>query len=87
MSPIKETLPGWYTIDARHYLSWQRFAHPMLTRHSDGHRVPARILPPGPEPVLPSGRLSCHGPVARVSAGYRTHQREVERERVTERYA
>ena len=43
----QEPCPGWYYIDARHYLYWQRWAHPMLTRHGEGRRVPARILPLG----------------------------------------
>jgi hypothetical protein len=93
MTPIKEPCPGWYTIDAWHYLFWQRLAHPegsrdgpalrsrnrlaffppgplpcagpveppwsflarpMLARHGDGRRVPARILPP-PTGYLPRG--------------------------------
>jgi hypothetical protein len=36
---------------------------------------------------LRSGGAIPNGPAARVSTGYRTHQREVERERVTERSA
>ena len=60
----------------------QGWTRPALTRHGDGRRVPARAFPPVQVPVLPSGRLSCHGPAARVSTatgreGNEPHQRRV----------
>ncbi len=57
MTPIKEPCPGWYNIDAWHYLSWQRLAHPEGSR--DGPALRSRIrlafFPPGPAAVC----LSC----------------------------
>jgi hypothetical protein len=41
-----EPSPGWYNIDPRHYLSWQRLAHPEDSRDSPAEAVPypARLL-------------------------------------------
>jgi len=57
MRPIKEPCPGWYTIDAWHYLSWQRLAHPEGSRDGPARRSRFRLafFPPGP--------LPCAGPV------------------------
>jgi hypothetical protein len=48
MMPTKEPCRVGLIFVVWHYLSWQWLAHPMLTRHGEGRRVPARILPPGP---------------------------------------
>jgi hypothetical protein len=48
MKPTKEPCRVGTIFVVRHYLSWQRLARPLLTRHGEGRRVPARILPPGP---------------------------------------
>jgi hypothetical protein len=54
MTPIKETLPGWYTIDARHYLFWQNW--PTLKAHATGPPLRSRIrlafFPPSPLPCV-----------------------------------
>jgi hypothetical protein len=57
MRPIKEPCPGWYNIDAWHYLSWQRLAHPEGSRDGPARRSRFRLafFPPGP--------LPCAGPV------------------------
>ena len=47
MRSNQEPCPGWYNIDARHYLFWQRLAHPEGSRDRPAEAVPypARLLP------------------------------------------